>query len=367
MSLEGKGFFTWKIPSCENGDAGAIAAQAKMAGLTHVLIKVANGIGAYNIDPNTGIDYALNLTRALHDQGIQVLGWHYVFGDNPIGEANKAIQRIQQLSLDGYVIDAEEEYKQPGKREAAKRFMSQLRSILPDFPIALSSYRFPAYHTAFPFREFLEQCDYNMPQVYWMKAKNAGEQLNQCVRQFQAITPHRPIIPTGAAFRQNGWQPMQGEVLEFLQTAQSLNLSAANFWEWSNARSGSLPGVWETIRDFAWNGPPTQKDICEKLVAAWNAREPNPICDLYTETAVHINAARTVQGRAAIGTWYSTLFTQILPNPQFTLTGFSGTGSSRHFHWTAISSLGNVHSGDDTLGLVGEKIVYHFTYFTVTP
>ncbi len=367
MPLEGKGFFTWIIPSCDNGDVEAIAALAKNAGLTHILIKVANTTGDYNIDLHTGVDHALNLAKALRAQGVAPWGWHYVIGDNPIGEANKAILRIQQLGLDGYVIDAEEEYKLPGKREAAKRFMSQLRSVLPDFSIALSSYRFPAYHGTFPFQEFLEKCDYNMPQVYWMKSKNAGEQLVQCVHQFQAITPHRPIIPTGAAFHQNGWQPTQGEVLEFLQTAKSLNLSAANFWEWSNARTGNLPGVWETIRDFSWNEAPAPKDICEKLVAAWNTRATNRICELYADPAVHINAARSVQGLAAIGAWYSTLITQILPNPQFTLTGYSGTGSSRHFRWTAVSSLGRVLNGDDTLGLVGEKIVYHFTFFTVSP
>ena len=48
MDLQGKGFFTWKLPNCENGDPKKVADQAVAAGLTHLVIKVADGTGAYN-------------------------------------------------------------------------------------------------------------------------------------------------------------------------------------------------------------------------------------------------------------------------------------------------------------------------------
>ena len=365
MTLEGKGFFTWKVPSCEGGDTDAIAALARSANYTHVLIKIANGILAYNIDPNTGTDYAIRLASSLHQQGIQSLGWHYVYGDNPTGEADIAIQRIQQVKVDGYVIDAEVEYKQPGKKQAAKTFMSKLRTSLPSFPIALSSFRYPSYHKELPWVEFLEKCDYNMPQVYWMKAHNAGVQLTESVRQFRAMIPYRPIIPTGAAFRESGWQPTPAEVLDFLQTAKSLNLSAANFWEWSDCRA-VLPDVWNVIRDFSWTGVPVQKDICEKYIDALNTHNPAQIVSLYTPTAVHVTPAQTIQGTAAITAWFNSLFTQSLPSAIFTLTGFSGTGISRHFTWTATSSGGKVSNGNDTFGLINDKIGYHYSFFTIS-
>jgi hypothetical protein len=53
MALQGKGFMIWKIPSCEGGSASQIASQAKLAGLTHVLIKIADGITAYNVNKDT--------------------------------------------------------------------------------------------------------------------------------------------------------------------------------------------------------------------------------------------------------------------------------------------------------------------------
>lgn len=366
MSLQGKGFFTWKLVNVEKGNPNAIVSLAKEANLTHVLVKIANGSLPYNIDSTTGVDYAMLVTQALHANGIQVWGWHYVYGDNPVSEANRAIQRIHQLRVDGFVIDAEAEYKRPGMREAAKRFMGMLRASLPNLPMALSTYRYPSYHPELPWREFLEACDYSMPQVYWMQAHNPEQQLQRCVREYQAMIPYRPIVPTGAAFREHGWQPTVSEVIEFLQTAQSLNLSAVNFWEWSDARSGRLPGVWEAIRDYPWSGLPIVKDIAERYVAALNTRDINKMAELYAPMAVHVTSARTIQGIDAICAWYTTLFNQILPNATFTLTGFSGTGSSRHLTWTAVSSQGKVHNGNDTLGLSDGKIVYHYSFFTTT-
>jgi hypothetical protein len=187
------------------------------------------------------------------------------------------------------------------------------------------------------------------------------------MRQFQTLAPYRPILPTGAAFRQNNWQPTPEQVHDFLRTVKALNLSATNFWEWSFARSNYLQEVWATIRDFPWDVAPAPRDICTTLVEALNTRNADNAAGLYAPAAIHTNAARTAQGAAAILAWYNQLFTQILPEARFTLGGYSGTGSSRNFHWTAVSPLGQVLNGNDTLGLVGERIVYHFTWFTVTP
>lgn len=367
MVLEGKGFFTWKIPACEGGDISAIVTVALAARLTHVLIKIADGTVVYNIDESTGVDYANRLTKALKSNGIKAWGWHYVYGYNPLGEANIAIQRVRQLDLDGYVIDAEDQYQEPGKKEAANKFMNQLRMALPELPVALSTFRYPSYHQSFPWKEFLEKCDLVMPQVYWMQAHNAGEQLSQSVRQLRAMTPYRPIIPTGPAFREHGWQPTINEVIDFLQTAKQLNLSAANFWEWSDARSGRLPGVWETISQFSWSGADEPQDVCEKIIQALNAHDTNQLVDLYTPSAVHITSARTVQGSEAIRNWYNMLLNQILPGASFTLTSFTGSGSNRFYTWTATSAHGSVQNGNDVLGLADNKIAYHYSFFTTTP
>jgi len=73
-----------------------------------------------------------------------------------------------------------------------------------------------------------------------------------------------------------------------------------------------------------------------------------------------------VQGQEAVKSWFSTIFSEIIPEGTFTLAGFSGEGSTRQISWTASSSSGNVQNGSDTLGLIDGKIAYHFSEFTVT-
>jgi hypothetical protein len=251
--LNGKGFFIWQIGRVEGGDPQAIAAVAQSAGLAYVLLKIADGVSSYNIGSD-GHDLVPPVVAALNERGIAAWGWHYVYGTNPAAEASKAIQRIQATGVVGYVIDAEEEYKQPGRAAAARLFMDSLRSALPTFPMALSSYRYPTLHRELPWQEFLSRCDIAMPQVYWLQAHNPGEQLLRSISEYRDITS-LPYIPTGAAFREFGWQPTPAEVIEFTDTARAQGLAGVNYWEWYDARV-ILPDVWNAIAAYNW--PPVE-------------------------------------------------------------------------------------------------------------
>ena len=364
MLAQGKGYFIWKISDCERGDVDAIANLAQQASFTHLVIKIADGKYSYNV-ASTGVDLVPPLVRALHARGIQALGWHYVYGDDPVSEANIAIQRVRQTGVDGYVIDAEREYKVPGKDRAAASFMSRMRLSLPAFPIALCSYRFPSYHPQLPWREFLEKCAYNMPQVYWQSNHNPADQLTRSVNEFQNVTPLRPIIPVGSAYKAGTWAATPADVVSFMQTAQSLNIAAVNFWEWAHTRA-YLPEVWTAIREFPWASAPPSQDIAQQLISVLNSHNPDQVASLYTPAAVHVSAARTVQGAAAIRAWYQALFNQVLPNANFNLASYTGVGSSRQLNWTASSPGGRVDNGSDTLAVTDGKIAYHFTSFTVS-
>lgn len=369
MSLLGKGFFIWKIKDCESGDPQKIALEAHEADFSHVLIKIANGIYSYNYDWDHMIDLVPPVAQALKSYGIQVWGWHYVYGDDPINEARIAIRRVQDLSLDGYVIDAEAEYKESGKTTAARQFMTELRSGLGNnFPIALSSYRYPSLHPI-PWSAFLEKCDYTMPQVYWMQAHNPGSQLIQTVYEYENLAYHPPMVPVGSAFTEHGWAPTTTEILEFLDTARSLNLTAANFYEWYNCREVLTPQheIWDLIASYDWeSGTQPPAEITERYIEALNSHDVDKVVELYNDHAVHVTSARTIFGKPAIRAWYETFMNQLLPNGLYLRTGFSGTGNSRHFTWVCQADTTDVLNGDDTLGLDDGKISYHYTFFTVT-
>ena len=375
MAFDGKGMFIWQIPDCEGGNVNAIVQTAKQAGLSHLNIKIANGIYTFNVS-RTNQDYAAPLVQALHANGMQAWGWHYVYGSDPVGEAKIAIRRIRELGLDGYAIDAEGEYKQSGRDAAARRFMSEMRASLPNFPISLCSYRYPSYHPQIPWREFLEKCDLNMPQVYWEQSHNPGAQLNRTVREFQALSPSRPICPVGSAYGNAGWVATAADIKEFLDTARSLNLKAPSLYSWDYARK-KLPDVWNAIASYPWGGTsggggvnpppvPTPNDMPQRLITALNTRDAYKVVQLFTPDGVHISATETIQGAEAIRNWYLIFLNVTLSSATFMLTGTSGTGSTRHFTWQATSPKGRVLNGYDTIGLRNDLIAYHYTQFTIT-
>lgn len=104
-------------------------------------------------------------------------------------------------------------------------------------------------------------------------------------------------------------------------------------------------------------------EIIEQIIAALNSRLPDEMIKLYDQNAVHINIDRTVAGSNFIRTWYAIVFVQKLPRATYSLKGYGGSGSSKHFTWQARLPDGRVVHGSDTIGLMNGKIGYHFTSF----
>lgn len=360
MALEGKGFYMWKIHRCEDGDPTAIAGRAQSAGLTHVLVKIADGSSAYNVD------LAEPVVNALQAVGIQAWGWQFVYGDEPFREADIAVHRIRTLHLDGFVINAEDSYK--GKHAAATAYMESLQPRISGIPLALSSFRFPYYHTSLPWTEFLSGCDYNMPQVYWVQADNPGDQLEQSLRQFQNIYPIRPIIATGAAYEEYGWRPTPTQIRTFLQKARDLRLPAVNFWSWDYAASPEGADLWNVIADFHWPVSEPPMDIADRLVRAMNRQDVDAALSLYRPDAVHVTPRRTIVGQDALRAYYTEILNDSLPGATFTIETRVNAGNIRHVRWDATGATnGNrVEDGQDTIGLRGGLIQYHSSIYQIT-
>jgi len=374
LTLKGKGYYIWQVWNCEKGDPEAIARKASEAGLSHVLVKIADGTSGYNYDAKTKVDLVPPVIEACHQAGIEVWGWHYVRGDNPIGEAFVAVQRCRELGVDGYVIDAEGEYQTIKKRSAATRFMNDLRLGLPNLPVALSTYRYPKRHSQLPFAEFLAGCDYAMPQVYYEQAHNPEAQLEISVEQYMALDPARPIIPTAPTYARGSWRPSPDEVKRFFQRAKDLGLTGVNAWSWDIASRKAYNDLWTAVADFEWpfeqpEQPPPEPELAdmpERLLGRLNQGDPALVAGLYADNAAHVTGQRTIFSRPAITAWYRGVLKQLLPGAKFEITGKVGSGSTRHYTWTAHSPRGDVLDGNDTLGLYEGRIQFHFSYFTIS-
>ena len=373
--LQGKGMYLWRIHRVEGGNPVAIAGAAQQAGLTHVLIKIADGRGTYNTykvqdgremyNYQGGEDHVPALVAALRAKGIQPWGWQYIYGEYPVQEARMAIQRVKQFNLPGFVVNAEIEFQQRGMDVKAGAYMQELRTGLPDTPVALSSFRYPNLHGPFPWETFLEYCDFNMPQVYWVGANNPGQQLLKCIREFQSRKVWRPIFPTGAAYGEHGWRATPEQVAAFLQAVKENGLPGANFWEWYYARQYDNK-LWNPIEKFEWPAVASQPvDISIRYLDALNSSDPVKVASLYSAAGMHVTAERTAQGSESILSWYNKLLRQTLPNARFELTGQSQADNLHTLTWTAESATGRVLDGKDTLGVKNDQIAYHYSYFTV--
>ena len=254
--LEGKTIFLWIVKTLYDGDPHAIALAAKRMGLTNVFVKVADGTWSYNLRPPLWKDDILpDLFEAFDAVGIPRWGWHFVYGYEPLREAQKAIERIAKYDLEGYILNAEAAYKH--RPTQATALMTYIRRAYPDLPLALSSYRFPNYHREFPFEEFLRFCDYNMPQVYWIKNDNPVQQLHRCIEEYKQFTPV-PMVPTGIACRDHDWQPTIQQMTDFHNETKDLGLPAISWWEWVQSVKTSAAGItYDTvIQSLQWEVDP---------------------------------------------------------------------------------------------------------------
>lgn len=264
VKIKGKGFFIWKVHECQGGRINDIVLAAVAAGIKHIYIKIADGATGYNGD-------VAALVAALQAVGIEVWGWQYVYGFNPQAEARMAARRIRESGVTGFIVDAEGEFKVPEGAQLARAYMVTLRAeVGPEFPLALSSYRYPVYHPQFPFETFLEFCDLNFPQVYWLLSHDPANQLARCIREYNDLRIVRPMVPTGAAWRQGRWQPSTKDIHDFLAAAEEHGLAGASFWSWQHAEA--IPVLWMAIHEYDWPveeepAPPEEPEIPEDDMA----------------------------------------------------------------------------------------------------
>jgi len=303
---QGLSLYVWQVKNCGPYRANSpdmwehMVNTIKAVGLSTVYLKVADGIWNYNLTPrgaNWDDDILPGLCAALKAAGIPVIGWQYVYGELPEREAARAIERINQLQLDAWVIDAETEYKKAGPG-AAKKYMKKIKAACPTLPLALSSYRFPSYHPDFPWAAFLQYLDpardVHMPQVYWEGDSrwNAGEiQLEQSVEELLHLKP-LPIVPIGPMYDRGDWKPTLKQFIEFEEIAWNMRptVPGLGFWSWDSElrkHDGEGPGNdnglgwWDFLKLNApnWKGtpppvtPPPELTDKEKLDILWQMHQ----------------------------------------------------------------------------------------------
>ena len=157
--VAGDASWIWYV-SDSGGSGAAIGRAARRHGLDAVYVKSGDGSSYWS-------QFDHGLVRAIHDRGIDVCAWQFVYGNSPKKEARIGARAVEE-GADCLIIDAEGDYE--GRYAAADTYLSKLRrAIGDDYPLALRSFPYVDYHPAFPYSVFLGPggAQYNLPQLYW--------------------------------------------------------------------------------------------------------------------------------------------------------------------------------------------------------
>lgn len=351
MTPEGLGLFIHKIHRCESGVVSEISHKAHEGGFRHILIKIAHGSEAYNVD------LAGPLVDSLKGCGLKVLGWQWIRGDAPREEAKIAAHRINNLGLDGFVCLPDLAYCK--KQQQAEEYLQNLRARIPPIPLGISAHRYPLHFPDFPWQEFLDRSDFVMPRIFWMHSSKPISQLEESVRQYRKFFSN-PIIPTGPAFEDYGWKPETAELVKFLAAIKTEGFPAVNFWLWDYAGSPEGQQLWRAMTDPAISPTSTTRDIVEKLFTCLNDGDLEKAAHLYNQNARIVTRSGIYQGRKDLFTFFNVLISE-REIARFTYQIMDDQGNVRYIKWNGFNAAGDLVLDDirDTLLIQQGLLQYH--------
>jgi hypothetical protein len=231
--LDGNGMWIWYV-SASGGSAEAIASKADRRNIDVVMIKSADAGDYWE-------QFSPALVDELHDAGLSVCAWQFVYGSSPRAEARRGADAVRN-GADCLLIDAEGHYE--GRYQAAERYIEALRDkVGADYPVALASFPYVDYHPSFPYSEFLDEgaAQLNVPQMYW---KAIGTSVRKVYEHtYEVNAPYeRPIFPLGQT-----WQdPGRKAVIRFRRYARRYEADGVSWWSWQETKG----------KEWRWVGKP---------------------------------------------------------------------------------------------------------------
>ncbi len=231
-AFAGQGMWIWYMSQSNGGSVAAIAAQAHAAGVSTVFVKSSDG------STNYWSQFSPQLVAELHANGLRACAWQYVYGSNPVGEAELGAQAVAN-GADCLVIDAESQYE--GHYGAAQTYIDTLRAkIGPSYPLGLASFPYVDYHESFPYSVFLgaNGAQFNAPQMYWHDIGTSVA--NVFVHTYEEnLVYARAIVPLGQTYG----GVSSTELVGFRSLAGPYGAPGVSFWDWQE----TSPSSWAAL------------------------------------------------------------------------------------------------------------------------
>jgi peptidoglycan hydrolase-like protein with peptidoglycan-binding domain len=238
-AFDGDGMWIWYVAKSSGGDVDQIAADAALHGITTVFVKSSDGKTYWN-------QFSKGLVDALHQRGLKVCAWPFIYGNLPTTEAKLSARAVAR-GADCLVIDAEGQYE--GKYKSASTYMTKLRKAVgPDYPIGLAGFPYVDYHPAFPYSVFLGPggAQYNVPQMYWRDIGVSVDTIYAHAYAWNALYG-RKIYPLGQLYQ----NPPAKEVVRFRQLAAAYGATGISWWSWQSASARGLNALTTPLETLA--------------------------------------------------------------------------------------------------------------------
>jgi Putative peptidoglycan binding domain len=222
-----QGMWIWYVDRSEGGSVARIVARADRAGIGTLYVKAGDGGGTWS-------QFNRTLVTALHQGGLDVCAWQFVYGDNPVAEAKVGATAVRR-GADCLAIDAEGEYE--GKYAAAELYLRALRARIGSaFPLSLAGFPYVDYHPSFPYSVFFgpEGVSYDQPQMYWKAIGTSVRAVYEHTYLFNRLWGH-PIYPLGQTYGGAG----RGQILRFRRFSESYGGLAPSWWDWQETSAGA--------------------------------------------------------------------------------------------------------------------------------
>lgn len=324
--MNGQGLFMWQVKSCFDGNIARIIEFCKDLQITRLEVK--------HYDRHSFRDRLRNpelpeLSAACLENDIQLWVWEFnrICVEGPEWNAAISAELARSVNAFGHISNFEDDNGRGwggagGKGGYAERYFTQLKKDFPG-PLAACSYRTPIQWPSMPWKEALEACAYNMPQLYYEQQQNPAYQIDRAMAQFKNFPPSQ-FIPVWPAYQWNGWMPSIASVKEALAITAFHKLPAASFWyfEWLHTH----PAYIDALRSHPWydggvvptpEPPPTGGDVNIPVKVLSNPylnirQEPSATSAIIgtmsygtTTTVIDLqrDAKRNLWGKLADGRW----------------------------------------------------------------
>lgn len=216
--IDGKNIMSWNVPAIYGGNPEQFTELLMEANFEAVCLKGGDGnriqvVHPYSPWPTWGQNIKVELVNALRAAGIKIYIWHFLYGYDPVGEAEVARTQCSRFQPDGYIWNVEGSFDRKPNAVGNARFISgELKMDHPNISQGLCWWALPKspttgtpWHPEPVAQAFFETVDVGMPMMYWqgIGATAAVDYLFKSLDLWREMTD-LPIVPIGRSYNGDG-------------------------------------------------------------------------------------------------------------------------------------------------------------------